>query len=155
MGGRSGEELLRLPVRFKGIRLGRPVDLMLDLEGSRVVGLEVLCGDEERRFLPLVAASVDEQAIAVSSPLLLLDEAELRYYRGEGSTLRALLGKPIERPRGGTAGTLRDVVVGEDGSIRELVLDADGGGARRVPTNGHVLFGRGGPVAPTSSPRRS
>ena len=37
MGSRSATELLLLPVRLQGIRLGRPIDLLLDPEAWRVV----------------------------------------------------------------------------------------------------------------------
>ena len=53
MGFVAADELLRLPVRLHGIQLGRPVDVLLDAEAWRVVGLDVLCGDEVHRFLPL------------------------------------------------------------------------------------------------------
>ena len=54
----SGDAILSLPVRLHGIELGRPVDLLLDRESLRVVGLDVLCGDEVHRFLPLPTAVV-------------------------------------------------------------------------------------------------
>ena len=47
----TGDELLALPVRLHGIQLGRPVDLLLDRDAQRIVGLDVLCGDEVHRFL--------------------------------------------------------------------------------------------------------
>lgn len=46
MRGLSADELLRLPVRLHGIRLGRPVDLILDTGSMRALGLDVRCGDE-------------------------------------------------------------------------------------------------------------
>ena len=58
MRGLKGEELLRLPVCFNGIELGRPVDVLLDRQASRAVGLEVVCGNDERRFLPLAVTTV-------------------------------------------------------------------------------------------------
>ncbi len=42
-----------LPVRLHGIQLGRPVDLLLDPDTRRAVGLDLLCGDEVHRFLPV------------------------------------------------------------------------------------------------------
>ena len=120
MRGRLGEELLRLPVCFNGIELGRPVDVLLDLEASRAVGLEVVCGDDERRFLPLAVTTMDDDSIAIESPLLLVDESGLSFYREEARTLRALRGARIEQP--GVEGVLRDVVLGEDGTIEAVVL---------------------------------
>lgn len=142
MGGLRAEELLSRPVRFNGIELGRPVDVMLDLEARRAVGLELRCGDESRRFLALGAATVEADAIEVDSPLVLLDESELRFYRDQARTLRALRGTSVEE-RGRAIGVVRDVVLGEDGAIEEVVL-ADGPGAetRSVALNGLVLSGR-------------
>jgi len=56
MGSRSATELLQLPVRLHGIRLGQPVDLLLDPVEWRALGLVVLCGDEGSRFLVFAAA---------------------------------------------------------------------------------------------------
>ena len=47
MGSRSATELLLLPVQLHGIRLGQPVDVLLDLDSWRVLGLVVLCGDKD------------------------------------------------------------------------------------------------------------
>ena len=73
--------LLALPVRLHGIQLGRPVDVLVDARGERVVGLEVLCGDGARRFLPFTVARIRPDEIAVESALMLLDERDLEYYR--------------------------------------------------------------------------
>lgn len=73
--------LLSLPVRLHGIQLGRPVDVLIDERGERVVGLEVLCGDGARRFLPFAVARIRPDEIAVESALMLLDERDLDYYR--------------------------------------------------------------------------
>src|SRR5438477_5462475 len=91
------EELLRLPVCFRGIELGRPVDVLLDREAARAVGLEVVCRNDERRFLPLAVTTFDSDLIAIGSPLLLLDESGLSFYRKEASTLRALRGARIDQ----------------------------------------------------------
>jgi hypothetical protein len=73
--------LLALPVRMHGIQLGRPVDVLVDQRGERVVGLELLCGDGARRFLPVAVAEIRADEIAVESALMLLDERDLDYYR--------------------------------------------------------------------------
>ena len=73
--------LLALPVRLHGIQLGRPVDVLVDEFGERVVGLEVLCGDGRRRFLPFAVAQIGPDEITVESALMLLDERDLDYYR--------------------------------------------------------------------------
>jgi hypothetical protein len=134
----TGSELLRLPVRRHGISLGQPVDLILDLTARRVVGLDVLCGDEVHRFLPLAAAVVTDDEVAVESSLILLDDLELAFYRKRGRPLRPLRGRaPVERG-GAPLGMLADVVVEGDGVV-ELVLA--GPGRRRVPAGDDVVVG--------------
>src|SRR4051794_1875425 len=113
MGSRSATELLQLPVQLHGIRLGRPVDLLLDPVDWRALGFVVLCGDESSRFLVFAAADLREDAIDVSSALLLLEDVE--FYRDRSRSLRDLLG--VE---------LRDLLVTPDGSVEALVVERDG-----------------------------
>jgi hypothetical protein len=113
MGSRSATELLQLPVRLNGIRLGRPVDLLLDPAEWRALGFVVLCGDGSSRFLVFAAADVREDAIDVSSALLLLDDVE--FYRDRSRSLRDLLGAE-----------LRDLLVARGGSVEALVVERDG-----------------------------
>ncbi len=127
-GGISAGTLLRRPVRLRGTKLGRPVDVVLDPEPLRAIGIEVLCGDESLRFLPLAAARVHEDEIAVGSALLLLQEPDLSFYRRRGKTLSELRGRQVERS-GIALGTLRDVVLERSGAVSELVVD----GGTRVP----------------------
>lgn len=122
MGSRSVTELLLLPVQLDTIRLGRPVDLLLDAEEWRVLGLVVLCGDESQRFLPYPAADLRADAIGVSSALLLLDSVE--FYRGRSRSFRALLGGSVASA-GREAGELRDVLVARDGSVSALLVKRD------------------------------
>jgi len=135
MGARPAEELLRLPVRLHGIQLGRPVDLLVDLEAERAVGLDVLCGDEVHRFLPLAAAEVLEEEIAVVSALTLLEEAELAFYRSRASALSTLRGVELERD-GEPVGRLRDVVVGPGGTLAAVLAEDDGVVRRLEPGDG-------------------
>ncbi len=121
MRGVSAERLLRLPVRVRGIELGRPVDLVLDREHTRVLGFEVLCGDEERRFLPLAVATIREGELEIRSSLGLLDEAELAYYMTRGSTLAALRGCGVVRSRA-LLGELVDLTLAADGTIASLIV---------------------------------
>jgi hypothetical protein len=130
MRGRPAEELLKLPVRLRGIQLGRPADLLVDLSSERVHGFDVLCGDEVNRFLPFAAVTVEDEELSVSSALPMLEEAELAFYRDRASTLTGLRGAELERG-GRPVGRLRDVVVGEGGAI-EAVLVEDGGEVRRI-----------------------
>ena len=85
MGSAAAKELLRLPVMLEGIRLGRCVDVVLDRTGERVVGIVVLCGDDEERFLVLDAAQVRDGEIAVSSALVLLENVD--FYRRRGRSI--------------------------------------------------------------------
>lgn len=121
----TGDDLLALPVRSRGIRLGFPVDLIVDLDGLRVVGLEVQCGDDVRRVLPLAAAAVGVDEIAVPSALMLFDELGAAFYRERASALSRLRGSDVEL-NGRPVGALRDVVVSADGSIEAFVVEHDG-----------------------------
>jgi sporulation protein YlmC with PRC-barrel domain len=109
----------------------------------RVVGLEVACGDDERRFLPLAAAHVHEDEIALGSALLLLEGDDLAFYRRRGRMLSALRGREVTR--GGRAlGALKDVVLDEDGAVRLLEVETtDGGGVARarIPYDERVAIG--------------
>jgi hypothetical protein len=118
--------LLRLPVRLRGIELGRPVDLLLDDEARRVIGLEVLCGDGGHRFLPLSTAGIRRDEIEVPSALLLLDERDLAFYRRRCPTLTSLRGSEV-----GSQGTLSDLELAHDGEVRALVLET-ASGQRRI-----------------------
>ncbi len=93
---------------------------MIDVERPRVVGIEVLCGDEERRFLPFGAAELRADEIAVASTLTLLDESQIAFYRRHATTLRALRQDLAEV-------ALRDVEIAGDGEIVSLLLARDDG----------------------------
>lgn len=121
VGCRPAEALLRLPVRVRGIQLGRPADVVLDPDGRRAIGLEVLCGDGTRRYLPLAAARVREDEIVVGSSLLLLAENDLAFYRRRARMLSALRGRVVERGRR-ALGALVDVLLAEDGAVAGLVV---------------------------------
>ena len=135
MGSRSAVEMLGLPVRLHDIRLGRPVDLLLDAAGQRVLGFVVVNGDDAQRFLPFAASQPGEKEIAVASALMLLDD--VGFYRKRGLSFRSLVGTDIVR--GGVAvGTLVDVLVGKSGEVDELEVDARGT-LLRVPAMGSVV----------------
>jgi hypothetical protein len=110
----TGDELLQLPIRSRGIKLGRPVDLIVDLDGGRVLALEVRCGDEATRLLPIAAARIRDSEITVSSALVLVDERGAAFYREHATSLRDL------RERGEVA----DIVMRPDGAIVALVTEA-------------------------------
>jgi hypothetical protein len=102
---RRAEELLTLPVRVRGIDLGRPVDLIVDREHTRALGFDVLCGDEAHRFLPFAVASVRADEIEIFTPLVLLDFGQVGFYRDQAAWLREQNGE------------LQELVVDEDGAL--------------------------------------
>jgi len=112
MNGVRASELLRLPVRVGGIEIGHAVDAIVDPTQNRVLGFDVLCRDETHRFLPLTAATIDAEQIAVGSALTLLAEDQLDFYRKRARGLRELVPG------------LQDAWVGADGTL-ELVISND------------------------------
>ena len=132
------DDLLVLPVRLHGIQLGRPVDLLLDRDDRRALGLDILCRDDVHRFLPLPAASIRDEELAISSPLVLLEEEQLAFYRARAFALASLRGGAIEH-RGRPAGTLKDVVVSPGGALAEVIVETDGREGR-VPLDPTVRF---------------
>ena len=136
MGSLTASAALHLPVRLRGIQLGRPVDLLLETDTWNALGFVVRCGDESQRFLPLAAAQMTDDEIGVGSALLLLED--VAFYRARGTSYRSLLGGEVHR-RGSAAGRLRDLVL-EGSSITELELDRGGAdGLVRVPATGSVV----------------
>ena len=131
---RPAAELLGLPVRCRGIQLGRVVDVVVGVGARRGVGLDVLCGDGVQRFLPLAGAALGEHEIEVESPLVLIEPAESAFYRDRGTSVRRLSGRVLDES-GEPRGALRDVVLDGDGEIAELVLE-NARGVRRVPLEG-------------------
>jgi hypothetical protein len=123
MGSLSAAGLVGSPVRLHGILLGRPIDLLLDSAGRRVLGFVVESGDEAPRFLPFAASQPAEDVIAVGSALMLLDD--VGFYRKRGASFRSILGTAIERG-GHPAGTLADMWVAPTGDVVELEVDVDG-----------------------------
>jgi hypothetical protein len=130
----TGAELLALPVRLHGIQLGRPVDLLLDRDTLRTVGLDVLCGDEAHRFLPLPTASVSDDEIAILSPLVLLEEDQLHFYRSKTFALSVLRGRLVQR-KGRDLGALGDVVVDAAGQLVSVVI-----AGKRIASDGELRF---------------
>ena len=131
----AGDELLALPVRLHGIDLGHPVDLLLERDGLRAVGADVLCRDDVHRFLPLATASVSADGLDILSPLVLLEEEQLDFYRSRAFALSSLRGRTVQR-RGRDAGILRDVVVALDGSLLAVVLES----GERIPFDDTLQF---------------
>ena len=145
MGSRSATELLQLPVQLHGIRLGRPVDLLLDASEWRALGFVVLCGDESLRFLVFAAADLEEDAVRVSSALLLLEH--LDFYRDRSRSLRGILGGDVVDGRD-ELGELCDLLVAPDGSVEALLVEQDDDvrevrPARTTVESGHVSPARG------------
>ena len=138
MSERSGAQLLGLPVRLHGLQLGQPSDLLLDREVMRAVGFEVVCGDDARRFLPFPTAAITEEAIIITSPLVMLEADELAFYRSRSFTLRSVRDRPVER-KGRSVGILRDVLVATDGGLAAVVVESDDL-PKRVPFDGELRF---------------
>jgi hypothetical protein len=124
MGSLSAAESLLFPVQLRGIQLGRPIDLLLDLEHWNVLGFVVLCGDESPRFLPLAASQVQDGEIAVGSALMLLQDVD--FYEERGVSFRSLLGTEL------AGGVLRDAWFTTGGAVAELEVEI-GGARTRVP----------------------
>ena len=124
MGTRSATELLQLPVRLHGIRLGHPVDLLVDSTEWRALGFVVLCGDESLRFLVFAGATPRNDALEVASAFLLLED--LGFYRERSRSLRGLLGGPVANG-GSELGELRDLRISSDGNVESLVVEGDDG----------------------------
>jgi hypothetical protein len=111
-------------VQLRGIQLGRPVDLLLDLDHWNVLGFVVLCGDATRRFLPLAASQVLDDEIAVGSALMLLED--VGFYMERGGSFRTLLGSEL------AGGIVRDAWFTAGGAVAELEVEIDGA-RRRIP----------------------
>jgi hypothetical protein len=124
MGPRSATELLQVPVQLHGIRLGQPVDLLLDPAEWRALGFVVLCGDESSRFLVFAAADLREEAIELPSALVLLEDVD--FYRDRSRSLRDLLGGAVVTGRR-ELGELRDLLLLPDGGVEALVVEHDEG----------------------------
>ena len=135
MGSLSAAASLLLPVQLRGIQLGRPIDLLLDLDQWNLLGFVVLCGDESRRFLPLAASQVLGGEIAVGSALMLLEDVE--FYRRRTRSLRALLGAGVAS-RGRAVGPLYDLVVADDGAVASLLIARDGGLSEVEPAGARI-----------------
>lgn len=127
----SASAALQLPVRFHGIQLGRPIDLLVETESWSVLGFVVRCGDEAIRFLPFGAAQLGKGEIVVGSALMLLDD--VAFYDARGTSYRSLLGGAVAHG-GRRAGVLRDLVLSR-ARVEELEV-ARGGAVLRVPAVG-------------------
>ena len=122
--------LLELPITLHGIELGRPVDAVVDADGTRVIGLDVRCGDGARRFLPLRAAELGATEIRLASALILLDERHVPFRDWRARRLSELRGATVTRAST-TLGSLADLVV-RNGTTTHVVVDR-GGRTVQVP----------------------
>jgi hypothetical protein len=128
MGSLSAAASLHLRIELHGIQLGRPTDLLLDVESWQALGFVVHCGDESVRFLPYAAAQPTEDEIGVGSALMLLEDVE--FYEKRGVSFRSLVGGEV-----GRKGVLRDVYIGAGGAVTELEVEREGV-LRRIPAAG-------------------
>jgi hypothetical protein len=129
--GSSAAATLQLPVRLRGIQLGRPIDLLLDTDDWHAVGFIVRCGDESMRFLPYAACQPGADEIAVASSLMLLED--VAFYEKRGVSFRSLLDGEVA---GG--GVLQDVTLAPGGIVEELEVERDGT-LQRIPAAGAVV----------------
>ena len=97
-------------------------------EPTFLPGLDIRCGDDVHRFLPLATAVVRDDEITILSPLVLRDEDEFAFYQARAFALATLRGKPVDRA-GRREGALHEIVLRVDGTLVELVVDDD----RRIP----------------------
>lgn len=138
MSERLGGRLLELPVRLHGLQLGQPSDLLLDRDAMRAVGIDIVCGDKAHRFLPFPTATIGDEAITITSPLVLLEADQLSFYRSRSLTLSALRGRTVRRG-GTTLGILRDVILSADGELSAVLVERDGS-TDRIPFNEKLHF---------------
>jgi len=129
-----GSGLLAGTVVFRDIRLGRPIDVLLNADATRVVALEVRCGDGSHRFLPFAAFEVADGRFEVDSALVLL---EGRFYAERGFRLGSLRGAAV-RAEGEELGAVSDVLIGPTGEVEAIVVEAEGE-EREVPRDGAEL----------------
>lgn len=130
MGSFSAAATLQLPVQLHGIKLGRPVDMLLDPEQRHVVGYVVRCGDESQRFLPLGACETSTHEIAVRSALLLLED--VAFYTDRSVSFRSLLDGDV------AGGELRDVEFDSAGGVETLEVERNGV-HERIPAAGALV----------------
>lgn len=130
MGSLSAVASLQLPVEVDGIQLGRPTDILLDVETWHVLGFVVRCGDESQRFLPFAASQPGDEAIAIGSALLLLEDAG--FYEERGVSFRSLLDGQVH------GGALRDALIEVNGVVAELEIDR-AGDVVRIPAAGALV----------------
>jgi hypothetical protein len=123
-----------------GAELGRPTDLLVDLDRLRVVGLNVHCSQGTERFLPLAAAELADEQIKASSSLALLDQSA--YYGEHGASLRALRGATVDLG-GRRVGALTDIVLRPDGEVTRVIVKAESGELRRLGARHvHIRHGK-------------
>ena len=70
------------------LEVGRVVDVILEPDAERPLGLEVLCGDGGHRFAPASALRVEDDGVHLASALTLLERPELDFYLARGRSLR-------------------------------------------------------------------
>ena len=131
--GRASD-LLRLPVRLNGLRVGQPRDLLLERGARRAIGVEVVCGDAVVRFLPIAAARAEPDALVLDSPFLLIDHGARSFYRRRTRALGDLRGSDVLRG-GRRLGRLDDVELGDGGTVEAFFLE----NGERIEAEGDVF----------------
>jgi PRC-barrel domain len=87
------------------------------------------------RFLPLPTAAIGGGALTIHSPLVLLEEDELDFYRSRALALSSLRGRSVTRA-GREVGLLRDVVLEPGGRVVAVLLES----GVRVPFDERLQF---------------
>jgi hypothetical protein len=113
---RSARLLLEMRVTTRGIDLGWAVDLVLNEELDRALGLDVVCVDRQHRFVPWFACRFG-RTVEVRNALSLMDAREASFYRAKGSSLRTFL-----QALGGSNSSARDVLLDGTGSMVAVTL---------------------------------
>ncbi len=129
----SAARLRRLPVRVADHTVGRSSDLIFDAGCRRLTGFEIEALSERKYFLPLAAARLGGDGIAIESALHLVDDTS--WYESGGLALSALL--ELRACAGAhDAGSVVDLrLAAADGDVLAFVLD----GERLVPRNAAEL----------------
>jgi hypothetical protein len=132
-------KLVGFPVRFRGIRLGSVEDAILDRGIRRLIGLIVSRRDGEPGFLAFSASRIGDRDVEPTSPLAVLEQDSLAFYREHGVSLLALREADVGGER------VVDVCIRGDGAIEAVGLENGDGVVWRPRSSVSI-------EAPTASP---
>ena len=75
-------ELVGAPCRVRGFWVGEVAAVIVDTYGTRAIGFDIRFPDDIHRFLPWVAAEVEQDCVGVSSSFLFVDAGDSYTRRG-------------------------------------------------------------------------